>query len=383
MNFLLLPADFYLKGYRMRLTKYNICHYLLDKGFISFQSVVDGDFAVVQYQGRNLVFHILRTQYPNLFVKQLVDVNPQNIYLLQKEATCYWLFFNEPDFSSLQTYVPSYYGYDVQAQALVVELIPNTANLHDLIFTNTGPIETYPQQMGKILANLHINMKEKIKYQSSLQFFSQQLPWAFNIPFTPATLSFPGQSQQEVVRLIQQNQELCDSLQNVKTEWVISSLIHGDVKLANFIATPIQEPEQPPTVKLIDWEIADIGDPCWDIGGAFNAFLAPWVLSFDNTSHFPPVFLPNMTVFSLERTHTAIQQFWQAYTTEKQWSNEDISSNLLKAVKFLAVRLLQTAIESAFNSPQLMPSSVRLLQMAHHILQSPQQAITTLLALPV
>lgn len=364
----------------MRLTKHNLCHYLLDKGFIDFKSVVDGDFSVIQQQGRNLVFKVIRTKNPGLFVKQLVEMNQQNIYLMQKEATSYWIFTNDPDFAFLKELVPKYFGYDAQAQVLVTEFITGAGNLHDIFIKEASQHAGYARQIGKILALLHIDIKDKVKEKSSLQFFTQQIPWALQFGELNPAATFPGTPAPQLFYMVQQHPEFSAAISKLKEEWHPSCLIHGDIKLANFVSTPINGKEDPP-VKLIDWEIADIGDPCWDIGGAFQAFLGPWALSFDNQKPHQAEFLPSMKCFDISQAHSSIDAFWDSYKKERKPGVEESRRILLKSTRFMAARLLQTAVESITMSKHVPPNNVRLLQTAQNILADPEKAVTQLLGL--
>lgn len=386
MQLLLLPGYFNTKRKKsMRLTKHNICNYLLDKGFISFKSVVDGDFSVIQQQGRNVVFKVMRTQNPGLFIKQLVDMSRQNTYLMQKEATCCWLFTNDPDYEPLKEFVTAYYGYDVQTQVLVTEFIQGAANLHDVYMKEGSQPQGYARQIGKILALLHVDIMDKVKENSSLQFFAQQIPWAMQFGEMNPASSFPGTAAPHLFQMVQQDPGFRAAVSKLKEEWQPSCLLHGDVKLANFISTPVDGnengEEQEPPVKLIDWEIADIGDPCWDIGGAFQAFLGPWVLSFDNQKPYQVEFLPAMKCFDLDHARSSIKAFWDSYKKEKKLDENQAREILLKSTKYTAARLLQTAVESVTMSPHVPPNSARLLQTAHNILANPGEAVNKLLEL--
>ena len=63
----------------MFLTAYNLPHYLMSKGLISAQSVVDGDFVLAEAGRRNRNFKVMRRQQPGLFVKQIKSMEAQAI----------------------------------------------------------------------------------------------------------------------------------------------------------------------------------------------------------------------------------------------------------------------------------------------------------------
>ena len=57
----------------MRLTKKNITHYLLDKGFLEPASFMSGAYMLSQTQSRNAIFRIQQEDAKGLFVKQLIS----------------------------------------------------------------------------------------------------------------------------------------------------------------------------------------------------------------------------------------------------------------------------------------------------------------------
>jgi hypothetical protein len=58
---------------------------------------------------------------------------------------------------------------------------------------------------------------------------------------------------------------LAGALERAARSWTPSCLVHGDVKWDNCL---IQRDATPPTVRLVDWELAGWGDPAWDLAAA-------------------------------------------------------------------------------------------------------------------
>src|SRR5512145_3314322 len=72
-------------------------------------------------------------------------------------------------------------------------------------------------------------------------------------------------------------------LEELNRSWTATALIHRDVRLKNFLlAAPIPTMRHA-DVKLIDWELACIGDPRWDIGAALGNYLGLWLESIPTT----------------------------------------------------------------------------------------------------
>jgi Phosphotransferase enzyme family len=54
--------------------------------------------------------------------------------------------------------------------------------------------------------------------------------------------------------------------------WKCSSVIHGDIKFDNVLVSGTR-------LSLIDWELACIGDPAWDVAGVVDGLLLPELIS--------------------------------------------------------------------------------------------------------
>src|ERR1051326_2322846 len=74
---------------QMLLNSTTVVHYLLHRGFLTFDSVVDGDLMVVEAPRRNRNFKLYRQGLPGLFVKQVRQWDVHAIATVQREAGCY------------------------------------------------------------------------------------------------------------------------------------------------------------------------------------------------------------------------------------------------------------------------------------------------------
>ena len=70
------------------------------------------------------------------------------------------------------------------------------------------------------------------------------------------------------------------ALDELRGEWRQDALIHGDMKWDNCVMPRHDDPARAAEgLKIVDWELADIGDGCWDVGAVFQAYLAHWILT--------------------------------------------------------------------------------------------------------
>ncbi|MEM6718588.1 MAG: phosphotransferase [Bacteroidota bacterium] len=348
----------------MRLTKKNITHYLLDKGFLEPTSFITGDYMLTQTHSRNSIFKIQQQQDKGLFVKQLVSQDTTNSYLMQKDATSHYLIHQSDLYKETATHIPEYYGYDPYHNILVTEYFANTKNVHETVYSNKKLSTVHAVKMAHILASYHFDITDEIKNNSSLQFFSKQIPWILN---TNQLLGNAQRNTNPVITELHKHPDLVKRIDKVASQWEITSLIHGDIKWMNFIVMPNSE-----DIKLIDWEIADLGDPLWDVAGIFQSYFIAWVLSFNSQNIQQHQQMQGSEFLSIETITPVVKQLWETYAKAQKFSPEETREKLLKTISYMASRMLQTAFENNVAQPQMNVNSVRILQFCNHILTDVQ-----------
>src|SRR5215470_15709238 len=107
----------------MLLNSDSVVHYLLHRGVLSFDSVVDGDLVVVEAPRRNRNFKLFRQNHPGIFVKQVQQWDAQAIATVQREGGCYSLAQSLPELSSLSRLLPGFRAYDPVRHVLVLDLL--------------------------------------------------------------------------------------------------------------------------------------------------------------------------------------------------------------------------------------------------------------------
>jgi hypothetical protein len=70
----------------MLLNTDSVVHYALQKGFLTLDSIVDGDLTVVEAHRRNRNFKLMQRHNAGLFVKQVQQLEPQAMTTLRRES---------------------------------------------------------------------------------------------------------------------------------------------------------------------------------------------------------------------------------------------------------------------------------------------------------
>lgn len=364
----------------MLLTGFNIAHYLLDTGYFTIDTLLDGQFTVHLTNSRNTNYLINRARADALFVKQVQTLDQEKIETLRTEATCYWLANNEAEYGQLKTFLPGYVAFDPQNHILITKAIDGAINLNDFYDQQkTFPLALANRQ-AELLSSFHKTISQAVQNGPSLRLFRKQQP----VVFLWSEAGFPNyggqrsEAERQMVQLITQNGDYMQKLESVRKQWQTTSLIHGDIKPANFLLNADALQSNDYDLRLIDWETADIGDPCWDLAAVFQSYLFYWV------THEP---LAGQSAqgqygFALDIMQPSMRQFWKTYVGLMEWADDEARTNLLKTVGYCALKLIHTCYESIQQAPSMNTHTARMLQLSLNMLRTPEEAIRSVLSIP-
>jgi hypothetical protein len=349
----------------MILTGENIVHYLIDRNILSAESVVDGDLIVMDMTRRNRNFKILRKGEAGYFVKQVKNYEPSALSSLTREAQSYWLAKYAAGFKGISSLMPRLIDYDTNGSILITELFPGFENLTEM-YQRLGnfplPIAS---SLGASLGAYHREVDLAREDVDARKVFPRGLPWILTI--TPQFIrqaKATDANHQQFFTILEQYPEFLGAIERLRAGWQVNSLIHGDMKWDNCI---VYEDE----VKIIDWELADLGDYAWDAGSIFQNFLTLWV-GYEAAE---------AGTTRMDAMQSAMAAFWKAYA-EKMSLDKDARAVLLeKCCQLAAIRMIQTGYEFMHFSKKLDRNGILLLQLSLNILKDPREATTVLLGL--
>ena len=373
----------------MLITRETIAHYLLGRGLLSFESVVDGDLLVVEATSRNRNFKVIRTDGPGYFVKQVKTFEAQAVETMRYETACYRLAHGDPDFGPLAALMPRFYDSDPARHALVIELLPEGVSL----FEYHRRLGAFPAevgaQLGRILGTYHREMGRRLRDGAKSGAFARRVPWILSLHQMDRNLF--GQlsaANTQVLDIIQSYPDFPSTLERLSAGWRFDSFIHGDIKWDNLHVTAEDDGEGNDEashgkvkLRLVDWELADFGDACWDAGAVFQSYLSAWVFSMPAVAGVPAEQLVGAAQFPVEQMQPAVRAFWKTYAETRGLGAAEARADLERGVAYAAARMIQTAYEYMFQSPQITTSALYLLQLSLNILKNPREAAASLLAL--
>jgi len=133
----------------------------------------------------------------------------------------------------------------------------------------------------------------------------------------------------------------------------------------------------------VDWELARLGDPCWDTGVFLGEYLLSWLISTPIAGQNAPTRLLALSKYPLERMQPAIRTFWPTYSRKMGLDAATSEAWLLRSVRYAAAWLIQAAYEQDRSTTQLSGNTLSLLQLSLNILRRPAEAASSLLGIPV
>lgn len=359
----------------------NVLHYLAERRLLTFESAVDGDLMVVDQSSRNRNLKVLRRKSPGFFLKQTRSRSPQYLRTLEREAACYDLAAKNPQLAGLAALLPRLHGYDAAKGVLILEMLPDAENLweHHL------RMRSFPLEIARLQGErLGTFQRQAERFQPQLEtlgVFDRQVPWILSIHEThPQYLQQLSQGNVQLLQILQAYPQLTTALDAIRRSWVHRMLVHGDIKWENLIlCRPI--PEAPVELRMIDWEMADLGDECWDTGAVFQAYLTFWIFQLPLG---PGISLDQAAAASLYRTEemqAALAGFWTSYAQARVLAGRAERMLLERSMACAAARMVQTAYESIQQSREMTPQGLCQLQMSMNILSDPATAVRELAGL--
>jgi hypothetical protein len=359
----------------MHLTVANVAHFLVCRGLLSADAILAGDLAILDASRRNRNFKIIRNSAPGLFIKQMREGQPDAMLTLRREAACYEVARDDRALSRL---MPRLIAYDQARHLLIVELLPDAESLAD----RHARERTFPVEIGRILGEglglYHAQAGGIVENEEMRSLFARQIPVVLNWQGGGhAALGQYGGVGPALSAIVQQHPEFQTLLDAIGAEWRFDSLIHGDMKWDNVLVFPT--PDGNLDFRIVDWEMADLGDADWDVGAILQSFLTVWILSMPIASGLPPERYVAMAAQPIELMRPVLQAFWKTYAAMRGFGEDDRKRVLERSMRFGAARLVWSVFEQRLYMTQLDPAALALLQVSLNILKNPAQAVVDLL----
>lgn len=366
--------------------------FLLERRLLETRHLFDDDVSAGEVGGLNTNVCVITQHGPSYFLKQHRGAGPRARSRALVETELYRRVAQDEWAARLSPFLPRFHLADPGRGLLVLEyvasgpLVEDEPDADDALRDSDGPsgqlgIPAFAGYLAEALAAAHGIPADPDLPPAELAFLPRETPWALAIARpVPDMLSDLSPAQLELLRLIQADERICAVLDERRQGWQPTRLIHGDLKWSNIVPVTAGESQKPIGVRLVDWELAKIGDPAWDVGSVFHSYLARSVaatrveeLSVDEATaamaaHFA-------------RAQQELRRFWHAYSRAAILDESSVAGFLDRAVPFCGARLLQSAYEWSQGGRRLSRSALSLLQLGINFLRKPSEAGAVVLGL--
>lgn len=343
----------------MRLPLLNSCTiyaYLRERGLLKANT--QGRISVVDLSRRNHNLVVKINNRPLWFVKQIQYATSEVIASLSREAYCYQSAQIEKTLAPLHEIMPRFELFDIENSILVLEYLDgvNAAEAHQGVGVFDVQI---PEILGKLVAKLH-HMTPLVLQSPLRHIFLGNRPWVLE---NALGANYPSR-RSSFLSLFTADKEIAKAIAVLQQSWHRNTLIHGDTRLENFFFCRAKDGGANLDVRLVDWELTDLGDATWDCANVMQHYWIQWI-----SSNSPP---NSQTWEGLQST---LQHFWRAYTAEWNPNQVDMHLALRYAMQVTGARLIQTSYEHFVSSGNWTPSVVRLARLARLLLTDPDSAL--------
>ena len=160
---------------------------------------------------------------------------------------------------------------------LVIEALSPVLNLQELLISGASGTAAAFRGLGAALGRLH---------RAPIGGTSLELrrPWVLDIAAAglPAVVGATAVVAATRERLLA-SPAVSRTLDQLRASWTGRSVIHGDVKFDNVLVEVLDGLNRDPRIWLIDWELAGLGVPAWDLAGVVEGTLTAQLMTLGRT----------------------------------------------------------------------------------------------------
>jgi aminoglycoside phosphotransferase (APT) family kinase protein len=358
----------------------NLVRYLVGEGLIAREAVVDGGLSLAMSRSRNRYVLVKQRSGPCYFVKQAMETEALTAETVAREAEVYRGAYGDERLASLRALLPAFHLYDAAQAILITELVKDAETIAAChLRLGTCPPDL-ARRLGGAIAAYHQIRFEEGQPQASL--FPQEPPWILKLHVEgDVSMLRRSRAASDLVDMLLAAPGLGAQLAALRGSWRRDTLVHTDMRWENCLLAPRADPIEARRLTIVDWELADIGDAAWDVGGMLQAYLGFWIGSMPADPGLPSEALAAAATRPLEALRPAIRAFWAGYIAASEAYGGESGPFLERCAAMMGARMLVTGFEMSAWSDTIPAHALIIVQTALNILQSPGGAIRDLLGL--
>jgi len=269
--------------------------------------------------------------------------------------------------------------WDPARSVLVLELATDIAD--PAVLEQDAPPDVLAAVRGLVASALAECHRLPIDANPLAARLPQAASWVFDLARpTPASLRELAPAQLSLIQALQSEPRAVAALDRLRDDWSPSRLVHGDFKWSNVLVRR-DGAGTPAGVLLLDWEMAQLGDPAWDVGAVLHAFITEAVLEPELAPGTGPDAAARLLGEVAGRVRSAHRDFWNTYRAAARLTDADADALLERLPGQVAARLLKTAFEWSQAEAKPPRRAAAILQLGINMLLTPRAAAEVVLGL--
>ena len=286
--------------------------------------------------------------------------------------------------ASLKELLPIVRHFDEQQSIIVFQFLDRYSDLSEFYTKERVYPAGAARNLGKAIAQIHrltstSEIREKFLIQqdesrpdSQTQFMVQGLQ-----RIGPEVFGMVPADGLKFFTLYQRYNSLGQAVGELSDSLMPSCVIHNDLKLNNvLLADNWQEQEQ--SIRLIDWERCEWGDPAWDLGSAISSYLQMWLGSMVISQALSIEESLRLATIPLERLQPSIFALTEGYLDESSDVLGQRPDFLKRVVQFSGLALIQQIQAMIQYQKSFGNMGIAMLQVAKSLLCRPEASMPTL-----
>ena len=338
----------------MSFSRLQAIHHLMRIGLLTPEQLLAGETSVTEWFGRNRLLRIDRSTGPSITIKQPREADTLDAATMWTEAAIFWLSANDPDFASLACWMPRFFHYHEPDKVLTIEFVAGDDLMTRLIAGTVEP--ALFRALGAAFATLHGPVSRALSAKPERRLFGNMLPWALCLGSTLNRYAPPSPAAVAIHADLLSRPAVVAALSAARAGWRAGSVTHGDAKAVNVII-PADG-----SIRLIDWEIAGLGDRLWDLAGIAHSLIVP-----------NPMARAGSLGEAIARARPWLEALWEGYRgVDPELA---VTADEQEAIlRLTGIRLVQTCLERAHVAPAVDETIPSLLDIAVELMARPEAA---------
>jgi tRNA A-37 threonylcarbamoyl transferase component Bud32 len=335
------------------LTRRDAVHHLLRLGLIAPSDVLDAGLTATEYVGRNRLVQVEVAGGAGYVVKEPQKPGTPDAATMWIEGALYWMSANDPAFAELAPWMPTYYHYDERNALLTTELVVPSSSLYAVLFADTAQPATL-RELGHVFALLHGSVSARLEDRTR-KLFRTGPAWVLTLGTPQQMFAAANDAGRAILQRVMEHPDGPAALARAREVWRDAHLVHGDAKSTNVLVRPDG------SVRVIDWEIAAIGDGLWDVAGIAHSMLIPQYQVVDDLAA------------AERRARPLLDALWDGYLSglNEPPPGDDPRVTMLRLT---GARLVQMCLETTLYTDRIDPFLEGTLRMGLELLTRPELA---------